>query len=477
MKQDKDLAALIAAYERQSAQAAAQREHRLQRGIRRLAVSRPDPAVQPVVSADLEGAALSVVIPRLLGLAGVPYVLDNVVLRGTVTARFENLPLLRAVSLLLQPQGLMADQPEGVLQIRVGWGQDEAPAASPGASKVGPSPELAGKAATPSAPSISVNIPLENLHVEAAAKTLESLFPANPTTGARLVQYGIEPQTNTVILKGPAEGVAQAAQIVRQMDCQPSHVVIEVLVVEFDSNALQQLGADLRKFAKGQFSELTTNIGSLTGQAATFMFLDTARNSLAFTALINLLVSQDKARLISRPYLATVSGRPANINITLDRYVIVQTPDQGLGISTVQAVSSGVILEIRPTVMGADRIRVEIKVEDSGFVPPSGNVAVEVDKNEAQTTMHVESGQSVIIGGLVLNRATDSNAGLPWLRHVPLLDLAFAKRDRETTKQEVMVLVTPHIWTPGLVPPLVEPNAFTIPEEPERLSPFERFER
>ena len=116
-------------------------------------------------------------------------------------------------------------------------------------------------------------------------------------------------------------------------------------------------------------------------------------------------------------------------------------------------------------------VRMDIDVEDSEFVPTVQNVAVEVDKNKATTNAQVESGQSIIIGGLILNRQSYSNAGFPWFRRIPLLNIFFADQERSDTKQEVVIFVTPHIWTPDLDVPLAAKEAFTIKEEEGILKP------
>lgn len=142
----------------------------------------------------------------------------------------------------------------------------------------------------------------------------------------------------------------------------------------------------------------------------------------------------------------------------------------------VERVKTGVLLDVTPTVLQNGLIRMDVNVQDSQFVPTSGNSVVEVDKNNAATTMQVASGETIIIGGLVLNRRSTSSAGLPWLRHIPLVNLAIARYERTQTKHEVMIFVTLHFWTPGMTPPLVAPEAFTIQEPKDKLTPLERFE-
>jgi type III secretion protein C len=295
--------------------------------------------------------------------------------------------------------------------------------------------------------------------------------------GRRRVQFASQPFTNTIVLTGPANDVAMSERVLRELDRDPSHVVIEVLVVEFELGVLDFLGTDLTDFSKGEISGLTTDIGNPIGTALTFMLTEGARNKQAFKAWIYLLAAQNKARVISRPYMATLSGRQARINITTDFYVIVQAAVEGATVTSPQNISSGVIVAMTPTVSQDGSIRMDLSIEDSAFIPSTGEVSVSAERNKAETTVQMESGATILIGGLVLDRQLTDDRGIPWLRHVPILNLLFAKQQTTAAKREVMFLVTPHIWKPGMTSPLVLPDTFGIGEKEDKLTPLERFGR
>ncbi|HXG22617.1 MAG TPA: type II and III secretion system protein [Methylomirabilota bacterium] len=280
-----------------------------------------------------------------------------------------------------------------------------------------------------------------------------------------MLTYGQQPKTNTLFLYGLPDEVQKAATVLRKADRDPLHVVIEALVVEFDVDAFEQFTADIAKLSEGPYSNIITNFGSLTENALNFTYMPGAHNRTELMATINALVAMNKARLISRPYVATLSGETANINITRDRYVVVQTAQNGATITTTNPVSSGITLNITPTILPDEQIRMQVDVEDSLFIPTVQNVAVEVDKNAAQTVMRVASGQAIVIGGLTLNRHTTGNSGAPWLRHVPGVNLLFSDQELTRNKQEVVIYLTPHLWSPDLQAPLIAPATFGIREE------------
>ena len=402
------------------------------------------------VTADLDHARLDTVMQRVFTTTKSGYVFERP-LTGMVTARFENLPLQAAVDVLLGARGLHAEMQSGVFVIRGGHAIAATAAPVPAASQ----------------PMIDAHVDLESLDVTSATTMLTSLYPPASSGGpAPAVQFGVQPNTNSVYLIGAADAVARTVDILREADQEPPHVLIEAMVVEFDRDALERVGLDIVNAANKSLSGVNLNLGSLLREAITFTKTTGAHNPRTFTALIDLLQSRNQARLVSRPYVSTLSGIAATINITNNRYVVSQGVVAGTTVVTPQAVPSGVTLTITPTVTGSDRIRLVANVTDSQFIPTSGNVAVEVDQNQASTTMLLEDGQSMVIGGLTLDRTSDANSGVPFLRSIPILNVLFANQERDRTQEEVLIVVTPHIWVPGMHPPLVEPDAFSIMNKP-----------
>jgi type II secretory pathway component GspD/PulD (secretin) len=88
--------------------------------------------------------------------------------------------------------------------------------------------------------------------------------------------------------------------------------------------------------------------------------------------------------------------------------------------------------------------------------------------------MQVASGETIMIGGLGLNRESYLNSGFPWLRHVPGLNLLFARQTRGVTNQEVVVFITPHVWIPGSQAPVVSHKALGLATSDEKLTEAER---
>lgn len=431
-----DFDALMAAYRKESAVAGLRHDSLLQAQVHSVTVIKAQGDTIGLVSVDVHEAPLSAVVQRVLDQAHAPVIFQKVALRGRVTARFTRLPLVTALNIMMGSYGYSAAvDSSGVVVIRYG--------ATPVAG--GDPTEI-----------ITAQVPINYIQGERVDDMLRSLLPADR------VRYAYQRPTSTITIIGKRQDVEESTSLLRQADQEAPHVLIEVLVVEFDRQVLERFGIDLTELSIGNFSEVAVLLGEIQDAALSGRRKYGQNNPKSYRAFIDALAATDDARLIARPYVTTRSGEEATIEISTDQSIIVQTVENGAAVASMRDVSAGVMLHITPWVLPADEVRVGVDVVESSFLPTSGNVAVVRDKNHATTVMQVPSGKTIVIGGLALDRRTNSNAGVPLLRRIPLLNLLFSKQQRTVKNQEVVIFITPHIWNPSMDPPLQLPGAFGV---------------
>ena len=395
------------------------------------------------VSVRARDAPLRAVVERLLEASGQAYVYDAVRPAGAVTARFANRPLLEALNLLLAGHGYEAVRQQGVLVIR-----DRAALASADTAAT-------GEDAAPA----HAEVPLTHLGAEEADTMLLRLYPS-PEDGVPLLRHATHPVGNGVLLAGPAALVEQAAMLLRRADQAPTHVLLEALVVQFNRNALLELGADVTGGSLGRFRNLLLQFGAGSAEGIGFAWVDSTGLPGALSVLVQALAATDAAQVIARPYVSTRSGDAALVSITRDRYVVFPVSDVGPLFTETAPITAGVVLDILPTVMPGEGVRVELDVEESQFLPQLTPTSVDINRNAAATTMQVASGQTIVIGGLALDRQVVTNRGVPLLRRIPVLNLLFAQQQESGSDQEVVIFITPYVWEPGMETPLRIPGAF-----------------
>ncbi len=487
---DAETEAFIESYLAQSAKIEAERQAQQASAIHALQVTPTADGTDAMVTVHVENASLPELVQTILEQSKVSYSLANVGLHGRSTVRFENLPLERALNLMVTPAGVAVSKRNGIFIFSYGASIDEDAAASdddkerlvrtqlalkhldaevavqmigqlaPGFGVVGGDPyggggdesgEGEGSVETVVESSegevISVSSDGSVVSEQSSSEQNSGDYPGGPPAG-RLAVAPL-PGTNIVIIAGPYEQVEAAISLLQFADQERPHVIIEALIIEADVAAITRLGSSITNGGSGEFSAIDFVPGGAFTDAITFSFLEGSSTPTQLTAMLDLLVRDDHARILSRPYASTLSHETASISITQDRYVIVEDAQFGgsTPVRSTRPISAGVTLRITPKVLGDEIVRVQLHVEESEFLSSSDSATVSTDKNSASTTMDIKSGRTIVIGGLYKKEGVTGNSGLPGLRHIPGLNLFFAQQEEVNREQEVIVYLTPHIWT------------------------------
>ena len=448
---------LMAQFRDSAVENASRRQAEELAAVRLLRVVESSDGTGYVVSADLAGASVADVVNRILKAVKQPYDLSNAHLGGRATVRFNRLPLVQALNLILASRSLSVAEVKGMLVFRNGSAIEAASDASDGESGDNP---------------IAESVALKNISSDEAVKLLEGLYPiGSDQPNSSVISYGALSDLNEVFVSGARKDVLGAVAVLNRADRAVPHVLIEALVVEFDTTATAALGADIANAASGVFSDASSSPGADSANLA-FTFTKGATNVAQLMATIDFMVNHAKAQVLSRPYLSVRSGQAANVKIVNDQYLAVGSNSDGVNITSQTDIVAGVQLDITPTVQADNVIRLDMTVEDSSFEPVNSNALAQREVKSAKTSVNVPDGQAVVIGGLNQRYITNTNSGIPWLRGVPVLNLLTAKQSGEDRSKEVVVYLIPRIWDPNTSPPMTP-----FPELHPTGDPETRFER
>jgi pilus assembly protein CpaC len=155
-------------------------------------------------------------------------------------------------------------------------------------------------------------------------------------------------------------------------------------------------------------------------------------------------------KLLAEPRLVTVSGKPASFLSGGEQAVPVPA---GLGQIGVQFEEFGTRLNFLPIVMGDGRIHLEVEPEVSALNAANGTsiqgtVVPGRTTQRVHTTVDIEAGQTLVIGGLIQHDVTGSTNKVPVLGDLPYIGAAFRTVSFTEREQELIVLVTPHLVDP-----------------------------
>jgi len=165
-------------------------------------------------------------------------------------------------------------------------------------------------------------------------------------------------------------------------------------------------------------------------------------NTVTLTVLLDLLISKSYARLLSEPTLVTFSGKEASFLVGQEIPIVQQLPQS----FTVEFKEVGVRMKIKPTADSENRINTTIHAEVSAVSGSSVNGIPIINSKTADTTLQVNDGQTIVIGGLLENNISrDILRKMPWLGDIPIIGLAFRDKQFDQAKREILFFMTPEV--------------------------------
>lgn len=232
---------------------------------------------------------------------------------------------------------------------------------------------------------------------------------------------------NALLFRGSARTWQQMQELIRQMDKPARQVLIEVTVASVNLSDTKSLGTEW-KFLNGDFS--SAKLSGNMGEAGFNYVINTAGGNMA---AISALAKDQRVRVLATPRILVKSGEQANINVGSDIPVPTAqiNDDSTTGGTTnlrneIAYRSTGTILNVAPIVYSNNRIDLTVSQElsDGGGASgdSSGNGSVTapiISRTSLETALTLKSGGSVLMGGLIRDNVSDSNAGVPLLKDLP----------------------------------------------------------
>ena len=266
------------------------------------------------------------------------------------------------------------------------------------------------------------------------------------------VRIGVDRDSNTLIVRAPAARWMSLQQTLAEIDRPPSQVMIEASIIEVSLTNDFRFGVDWSAVSGngklGGNSVYTDNgvIGpKFPGFSITYLGGD-------IDAAINALGSRTAIDVVSAPKLITLDNHKARLQIGDQVPIVTQTAtdtttSSPANVNTVEYRDTGVILEVTPRISGDDKVVVDIAQEVSGVAKTvtSGIDSPTIQQRKLSSTLVLQDGAVVALGGLISHRRSDSDSGVPGLKDVKLLGNLFKSKSKEGARTELVVLLTVRI--------------------------------
>ncbi len=283
--------------------------------------------------------------------------------------------------------------------------------------------------------------------------------PARATTrageGLRLSEGGeiriiADEVNNALLIMATAAEYAQVREALMRLDIVPLQVLIEATIAEV--SLTDDLSQGLEWFFKNK-------IGSRVGSAQ----LDLGSEGLAalvpgfsyaitsgadVRAVLNLLASESKLKVISSPSLMVLNNQTATIEVGDQVPITTQQQQSTVGesnlVNSIEYRNTGVLLTVTPRVNAGGLVTMEISQEVSDVKPnPDDALTPTIQQRKINSTVAIQSGETVVLGGLIKENDSFTSSGVPGLRKIPVFGLLFGQTTDDRSRTELVVLITP----------------------------------
>lgn len=307
---------------------------------------------------------------------------------------------------------------------------------------------------------------------------------------------------NALVISAPPDVQRSLNEVIRKLDVRQEQVLVEAIIVEVSDNAAKQLGVQFLLAGTGSNSvpfavtnysnsapnllaiagaigareldrtQTTTNDGVTTtgrttssaGEAleqaavqsllgvsgSLFGFGGEIGNDALFGAVINAVKSDTASNVLSTPSIMTLDNQEAKILVGQEVPMTTGealSPNFDNAFRTVQRQDVGVQLQVKPQINAGGAIKLFLRQEVSSIAGPvaTGSSDLIINKREIETTVTVDDGDIIALGGLIDENERRTIEKVPLLGDIPVLGELFTSRSRSRTKTNLMIFIRPTI--------------------------------
>ena len=395
------------------------------------------PDLGKLISLDADDAYLPAVLKLLAEKGDLNIVTGPGVTAGKVTIHLKDVPVEQAVNLVVRAAGLAYERIGNSILVA----DPESLSSETGLS--------------------SYTISLQYADATEAAVALSGLSD----------KIQVDRGGNRLIVVTSPRIISEIQEIVSKLDQPAQQVMLEARIVEVNTDDLKELGVDWALLNRQGFTFIEENpnatyegdpespgqitaedlISNTPGTADIWKLKNFARLPKTFRVFLDMLIQQGNAKVMAQPKLVTLNGKPASM-LAGQRvpYLTSQTVFAGGAAApteTVQMEEVGIKLSITPLINADGYITVQVRPEVSTIVGFRGadNSLPVVATRQAETTVRLKDGASVIIGGLLSEELTKTTVKLPLLGDVPALGWLFRHESVQANRRDLVIEVTPRL--------------------------------
>lgn len=313
---------------------------------------------------------------------------------------------------------------------------------------------------------------------------------AGPTAAQdRNTTIWADKQTNALVVTAAPKMMRQIMGVVDKLDIRRAQVHLEAILVEITQSRAAELGVNWAVFSRERGSTIPigtfnqdvggTSLGSLasaiisgtsgsSSSSSSIPALPTgltlgagqlSDTGLNFAVLLRALRNDGSSNILQTPSITTLDNEEAEIKVAQEvpfitgQYTNTGTTNQGSvnPFQTIQREEVGNILKITPQINEGTAVQLKIEQENSNLTQGvTGAVDLITNKRTISTTVLVEDGGMIVLGGLISDSANEGEARVPILGNIPIIGELFKTRNGSKEKRNLMVFIRPTILRDGV---------------------------
>lgn len=265
------------------------------------------------------------------------------------------------------------------------------------------------------------------------------------------------PFDNTLIIQGTAQEIEQIKDLLRQLDVAPRQILIDAKIYEVDLTGAFSAGVEAALQAKG--TSANGIISATSGGAGLVLNMaNLVSHAKQIATVLNLDENRSRTRVVSAPSIIATDSVPATMNVG-DQVPIATSQATTSGVTvagnslftnTISSASTGVTFSILARANSSGIVTMVIDQQVSAPEPPPLGVNTSVastsfSNRSVSTQITVQDGDTVAIGGIIMEKYAESAGGIPLLYRIPIIGPLFGSKSITSSRTELIIFLTPRV--------------------------------
>ncbi len=286
-------------------------------------------------------------------------------------------------------------------------------------------------------------------------------------SAASIVKVIADRDNNTLLILANGAEYEKIEEAIRKLDVVPRQVLVEVTIAEVTLGGALNYGLEwfFNNGTNGLTGKLVNAYGNngSKGSALPTNSADAVTSVLPFTAVwrttggnisavLSALASSTKVNVLSSPHIMVTDNQVAKINVGSSVPVQGQSTISGVTgaapiTTSVNYVDTGVVLSVRPHINAGGLVTLEVSQEVSDVVATTSSEikSPTINKRSAQTIVNVQSGDTMVLAGLIKDKKDAGSQGLPLLSDIPIVGALFGAKSDTSERSELIITITPRV--------------------------------